>query len=65
MVLTTLRSVTRGLSGFDLYGHPIGVHYRGSGTHNTKCGSFMTLVTFVLICINIAEIANKFFGKTG
>ena len=57
--------MTRGLSGFDLYGHPIGVHYRGSGTYNTKLGAFMSLATIVLIFINMADIANKFFGKTG
>ena len=34
---------------FDIYGHPIGVNYRGDGTFTTFFGSIMTLFTVVLV----------------
>lgn len=48
------------LSKIDIYGHAIGVHYRGSGKYTTRLGGFLTLVTFTLICINSLELFTKF-----
>ena len=29
----------------DIYGHKIGVHYRGQGAYNTKVGGIFSLIT--------------------
>ena len=33
----------------DIYGHQIGVHYRGDGSYRTSLGSFFTLITVALV----------------
>ena len=60
------------LNNIDIYGHAIGVHYRGSGTYTTRLGGsvsrynnlnlscFITLVTFTLICINALGLFTQF-----
>ena len=35
----------------DIFGHPIGVHYRGSDTFKTFLGSLCTLASYVLIIV--------------
>ena len=40
------------LVGQDIYGHVIGVHYKGSGTFNTGLGALCTLITYSLILFN-------------
>ena len=35
--------------GIDIYGHPIGVNYKGDGTFNTVMGSFITLITAFIV----------------
>ena len=40
------------LVGQDIYGQPIGVHYRGDGYFKTKLGALVTLAAYVLIIIN-------------
>ena len=39
-----------------MYGHVIGVHYRGSGSYQTKLGAFVTLATYVLMIINMVTL---------
>ena len=36
----------------DIYGHVIGVHFKGSGTFNTGLGGLCTLATYVLLAFN-------------
>ena len=33
----------------DIYGHQVGVHYKGSDTYKTKLGALFTVATYVLI----------------
>ena len=40
----------------DIYGHKIGVHYRGSDSFKTRFGAFTTLVTYVFIAINLKSL---------
>ena len=47
-----------------MYGHPIGVHYRGGGTYSTWLGIVMSLVTIVLILTNTQDLFTKFLTKT-
>ena len=56
----TQKDACRKLSGIDLYGHPIGVHYNGSGTFSTILGSLCSIVTLVLIAINTVNLCTKF-----
>ena len=46
--------------GQDMYGHVIGVHYRGSGSYQTKLGAFVTLATYVLMTINMVTLLIAF-----
>ena len=47
-----------------MYGHPIGVHYRGSGSYGTVLGSVCSLATLVLIVINTASLVTAFFDHS-
>ena len=40
----------------DMYGHVIGVNYRGSGTYQTRLGSLCTLATYILMLISFGEL---------
>ena len=44
----------------DIFGHPIGVHYRGSYTFKTCMGSLCTLATYSLIVYNLMSIMTAF-----
>ena len=36
----------------DIYGHVIGVHFKGRGSFNTSLGGLCTMATYVLIAMN-------------
>ena len=40
----------------DLFGHSIGVNYRGEGTYRTKLGGLVSVLTFLLICANTIKL---------
>ena len=40
----------------DMYGHAVGVTYRGEGKYKTRCGALVTLATYVLIAINALSL---------
>ena len=44
----------------DIFGHSIGVHYRGDESFKTRLGSFCTLVTYVLIMFNVTTLTTLF-----
>ena len=44
----------------DIYGHPIGMNYQGSGSYSTRLGGVLSLMTFILICINTTELVISF-----
>ena len=46
--------------GHDMYGHVIGVHYKGSGSYQTKLGALVTLVTYILMSINMVTLFMAF-----
>ena len=43
-----------------MYGHVIGVHYKGSGSYQTKLGALVTLVTYVLMTVNMVTLFIEF-----
>ena len=44
----------------DIYGHPIGVNYKGSDTYRTKLGALFTIVAYVLVFLNFIAISVAF-----
>ena len=48
------------LKTIDIYGHPIGMTYKGSGSFSTRLGGVLSLMTFILICINTKELILSF-----
>ena len=64
MVTGTLTGAMKKMSGIDFYGHPVGVHYQGSGTYSTKLGGLCSIITIILIAINTFNIVASFFIKT-
>ena len=51
-----LDKLSKALIRQDLYGHSIGVHYKGSGTYQTRLGGVCTIATYVLIFINFLNL---------
>ena len=39
------------LAALDIFGHNVGVQYRGQETYKTKFGGLLTLATYVLVLI--------------
>ena len=44
-----MKKVIESFKSIDMYGHPIGVHYKGDDAYRTKLGSFVTLITVGLV----------------
>ena len=49
------------LTGFDIYGHGIGVHHDGSGAYKTRLGAFLTLATFIVMIVNMTNLSIAFY----
>lgn len=48
----------------DVYGHPVGVHYKGSDTYKTRLGAFCTLATYVLVFFNFTVLIVAFMDES-
>ena len=48
-----MRRYLQKMTGFDLFGHDIGVNYQGSGTYNTYLSAVVSVITLSLIVINL------------
>jgi len=33
----------------DMFGHPVGIHYKGDSSYRTKVGSLFTLIAYMII----------------
>ena len=44
----------------DMYGHMIGVHYRGRGAYKTRLGALVTLATYTLMIVNMVTLVQAF-----
>ena len=64
MMCRNLKKAGSKLTGIDQYGHPIGVHYKGSDTYKTILGSLCSIATLVLITINTLSICTKFIDHS-
>ena len=48
------------LKSLDIFGHKIGVSYRGEDAFKTRLGALLTVGTFVLIMINSQNLLKQF-----
>ena len=44
----------------DIFGHAIGVHYRGDDTFKTRLGALCTIATYVLITVQLVTLIIAF-----
>ena len=44
------------LRSFDIFGHHIGVTYKGDSTLKTGLGAFVTLAYYILALVNLGEL---------
>ena len=44
----------------DMYGHKIGVSYRGREAYKTRLGAFVTLATYILMTVNALSLLTAF-----
>ena len=45
----------------DIYGHPVGINYRGSDSYQTKMGALCTLATLIVVFVNSSNLVTAFF----
>ena len=57
MVLATVFGL---LLRFDIYGHKIGVHYKGEDEYRTKFGGILTLATYIFVVIHTINLVSNF-----
>ena len=48
----------------DIYGHKIGINYKGSGAYKTKLGACFTLATYVLMGINLVTLIQDYINHS-
>ena len=59
-----MRLIANRLTKFDIYGHPITVNLAGSGVYKTKLGALATLLTYILVVINLMQLVTQFIDKS-
>ena len=48
----------------DMYGHAVGINFKGKEVYQTRLGSFCTLATYVLMLVNILVLTIAFTTGT-
>ena len=48
----------------DIYGHPVGINYRGSDSFQTKMGALCTLATLIVVIVNSSSLVKAFFDSS-
>ena len=48
----------------DIFGHPIGVHYKGSETFQTHLGALCTILAYVLMTFNFYTMTAAFLDHS-
>ena len=46
----------------DIFGHKIGVHYKGDETYKTRLGAFFTIAIYILMLINFITLFTAFIS---
>ena len=45
---------------FDIFGHPVGVNYKGEDTFKTRFGAFCTIAMYVLTVLSLTTLTTAF-----
>ena len=45
---------------FDIFGHPVGVNYKGEDTFKTRVGAFCTIAMYVLTVLSLTSLITAF-----
>ena len=48
------------ITSFDIFGHPVGVNYKGEDTFKTRVGAFCTIGMYVLTILSLNSMINAF-----
>ena len=48
------------LTSLDIYGHPVGVLFKGSSVYQTRLGALITLITYMLMLFNLQTLFSAF-----
>ena len=48
----------------DIYGHGIGIQYRGQDSHKTGLGALLTIFSYVLVSVYLAARVQEFFDNS-
>ena len=48
------------LTSLDIFGHPIGVHFKNESSYKTKLGAFFSLAVSILILITFLSLLKVF-----
>jgi len=59
--MTSFSALWRSL---DIYGHPVGVTYKGKDTYQTKLGALFSFFTYILVIFYAAEKMLLLIGKS-
>ena len=58
-----MKGIVDKFKSIDIYGHSVGVHYKGDGSYRTTLGSFATLITAALVmsytAIKVTEMVER------
>ena len=57
MVFATLCGL---LERLDIFGHKVGVHYKGEDAYKTKFGGLLSLATYVLVVIQTLNLFSAY-----
>ena len=44
-----------------MFGHTVGVHYRGDSAYKTRLGALVTFVTYLFMLLNLSKLIAAFF----
>ena len=50
--------------GLDTFGRPLSVNYKGSDTYKTKLGALCTVISYVLMSVNLFNLITTFVSNS-
>ena len=51
------------ITGLDIFGHAVGVNYRGDSSYKTGFGAILTIISFILIFLNTSSLVVSFVTR--
>ena len=59
--MSQLKRFGQFLKNQDIYGHRIGVHYRGASAYKTRLGALVTFATRLLMLLYLSKLLAAFY----